>query len=69
MQESERNNWLNSIEPAWVHGKRNVVEHDGRLSARQLQGTDETRASIKHAVTALVGSRMLQMQAYPCPPE
>jgi transposase len=28
--------WLNPIEPKWVHAKRNVVELDGRLSARQL---------------------------------
>ncbi len=28
--------WLNPIEPKWVHGKRNVVETDGRLSAKQL---------------------------------
>jgi hypothetical protein len=28
--------WLNPIEPKWVHGKRNVVERDGLLSARQL---------------------------------
>ena len=28
--------WLNAIEPKWVHGKRNVVEHDGLLSAQQL---------------------------------
>ncbi|WP_236601816.1 hypothetical protein [Ktedonobacter sp. SOSP1-52] len=28
--------WLNSIEPKWVHGKRNVVERDGVLSAHQL---------------------------------
>jgi hypothetical protein len=28
--------WLNPIEPKWVHAKRNVVEHDGLLSARQL---------------------------------
>src|SRR6266700_3735548 len=28
--------WLNPIEPKWVHAKRNIVEHDGRLSARQL---------------------------------
>jgi hypothetical protein len=28
--------WLNPIEPKWVHGKRNVVEHDGLLSAQQL---------------------------------
>ena len=24
------------IEPKWVHAKRNVVEHDGLLTARQL---------------------------------
>jgi len=28
--------WLNPIEPKWVHGKRNVTERDGLLSARQL---------------------------------
>ena len=28
--------WLNPIEPKWVHGKRNVVETDGLLTARQL---------------------------------
>ena len=28
--------WLNPIEPKWVHAKRNVVELDGLLSARQL---------------------------------
>jgi DDE superfamily endonuclease len=28
--------WLNPIEPKWVHGKRNIVERDGVLSARQL---------------------------------
>ena len=28
--------WLNPIEPRWVHAKRNVVEHDGLLSAHQL---------------------------------
>jgi transposase len=28
--------WLNPIEPKWVHGKRNVVEHDGLLSAKLL---------------------------------
>ena len=28
--------WLNPIEPKWVHAKRNVVEHDGLLTARQL---------------------------------
>jgi transposase len=28
--------WLNPIEPKWVHGKRNVVEKDGLLSAQQL---------------------------------
>jgi len=28
--------WLNPIEPKWVHGKRNIVEHDGLLSAKQL---------------------------------
>jgi SAM-dependent methyltransferase len=27
---------LNPIEPKWVHAKRNVVETDGLLSARQL---------------------------------
>ena len=28
--------WLNPIEPKWVHGKRNVVETDGLLTAQQL---------------------------------
>jgi len=28
--------WLNPIEPQWVHGKRNVVERDGLLTAHQL---------------------------------
>jgi transposase len=28
--------WLNAIEPKWVHGKRRVVEADGRLSANEL---------------------------------
>lgn len=28
--------WLNPIEPKWIHGKRNVVEADRLLSARQL---------------------------------
>ena len=28
--------WLNAIEPKWVHGKRRVVEADGKLSANQL---------------------------------
>ena len=28
--------WLNPIEPKWVHGKRNVVETDGLLTAKQL---------------------------------
>ncbi len=28
--------WLNPIEPKWVHGKRNVVEQDGLLTAQQL---------------------------------
>jgi len=28
--------WLNPIEPKWVHGKRNVVEHEGLLTAHQL---------------------------------
>jgi hypothetical protein len=28
--------WLNPIEPKWVHAKRNVVELDGLLTARQL---------------------------------
>ena len=28
--------WLNPIEPKWVHGKRNVVEPNGVLSAKQL---------------------------------
>jgi hypothetical protein len=28
--------WLNPIEPKWVHGKRNVVEYEGLLTAQQL---------------------------------
>jgi hypothetical protein len=28
--------WLNPIEPKWLHGKRNVVEHEGVLMAQQL---------------------------------
>jgi hypothetical protein len=28
--------WLNPIEPKWVHGKRNVVETNGLLTAPQL---------------------------------
>jgi transposase len=28
--------WLNPIEPKWVHAKRNIVEHDGVLTAQQL---------------------------------
>ena len=28
--------WLNNIEPHWVHGKRNVVEPDRLLPAREL---------------------------------
>jgi hypothetical protein len=28
--------WLNPIEPKWVHGKRNVVEPDGLLTAKLL---------------------------------
>lgn len=28
--------WLNPIEPKWVHGKRNVVEPDALLTAKQL---------------------------------
>ncbi len=28
--------WLNPIEPKWVHGKRNVVEVNGLLTANQL---------------------------------
>ena len=28
---------LNPIEPKWVHGKRNVVERDGVLTAQQLE--------------------------------
>ena len=31
-----RSPWLNPIEPKWVHGKRNVVEKDGLLTAKQL---------------------------------
>ena len=27
--------WLNNIEPHWMHSKRNVVEPDGLLSARE----------------------------------
>jgi transposase len=28
--------WLNPIEPKWVHGKQNVVEANGTLTAKQL---------------------------------
>ena len=28
--------WLNPIEPKWVHGRRNVVEKDGLLTAKEL---------------------------------
>jgi len=28
--------WLNPIEPKWVHGKQNVVESNGLLTAKQL---------------------------------
>ena len=28
--------WLNPTRPKWVHGKRNVVEHDGLLTAKPL---------------------------------
>jgi hypothetical protein len=28
--------WLNPIEPKWVHAKRNMVEHNELLTARQL---------------------------------
>lgn len=28
--------WLNRIEPHWVHGKRNIVEPAGRLTAQEL---------------------------------
>ena len=28
--------WLNPIEPKWAHGKRNVVEPDRLLPAREL---------------------------------
>jgi hypothetical protein len=28
--------WLNPIESKWVHGKRNVVETNGLLTAKQL---------------------------------
>ena len=28
--------WLNRIEPRWIHGKRQVVEPDGLLTARKL---------------------------------
>jgi transposase len=31
--------WLNPIEPKWVHGKRNVVETNGLLTAKQLAKT------------------------------
>lgn len=29
--------WLNNIEPKWVHGKRNIVEPDRRLSAQETK--------------------------------
>lgn len=28
--------WLNPIEPKWLHGKRNVLEPNGLLTAKQL---------------------------------
>jgi hypothetical protein len=28
--------WLNPIEPKWVHAKRNVIEQDGLLTAKQM---------------------------------
>ena len=28
--------WLDPIEPKWVHGKRNIVETNGLLTAKQL---------------------------------
>jgi hypothetical protein len=31
-----RADWLNPIEPKWVHDKRKLVELDGLLTARQL---------------------------------
>ena len=34
--------WLNPIEPKWIHGKRNVVETNGLLTAKQL--TDRVSA-------------------------
>ena len=30
--------WLNNIEPKWVHGKRAVIEPDGKLRADELKG-------------------------------
>ena len=32
-----RSPWLNPIEPKWVHGKRAVVEPDGKLAAAELK--------------------------------
>ena len=29
--------WLNNIEPKWVHGKRNIVDPERRLSAQETQ--------------------------------
>jgi len=29
--------WLNPIEPRWMHGKRAVVEPDGKLTAQELK--------------------------------
>ncbi len=30
--------WLNSIEPKWLHGKRAVVEPEGKLAMQELTG-------------------------------
>ncbi len=32
-----RSPWLNAIEPKWVHGKRALVEPDGKLAAAELK--------------------------------
>jgi hypothetical protein len=29
--------WLNAIEPKWIHAKRAIVDHQGKLTAQQLK--------------------------------
>lgn len=33
----KRSPWLNNIEPKWLHGKRAVMQHQGVLSAQEMQ--------------------------------